>query len=76
MKFSDYVKEYFPKRPIRIRVGDTESYMGRNCKGLNEMSPAQIDWLNNHKPIHILYSYSEIELVYRSSKKYTRIVWG
>lgn len=76
MKFGDYVRNYFPARAIRVRVGDTESYMGRYCQGLKEMSTKQIQWLNNHKPIHIRYSYNELELVYRASPKYTEIVWG
>ena len=76
MIFSDLVKAEFPKRPIRVRVGDTESYMGVHCEGLAEMKPEQIKWLDSHAPIHKWYSAKEIELVYRKSKQYEQIVWG
>lgn len=76
MKFSQIVAKEFPRRAIRIRVGDTESYMGIHSRGLNDMTPEQVQWLDNHNCIHCWYSYKEVEIVYRKSSKYDKIVWG
>lgn len=75
-KFSEIVKTEWPNRPIRIVVGNTVSYMGINCKGLKEMQLEQIEWLDSHKIIHCWYSKEEIEIVFKGSKKYDKIVWG
>ena len=75
-KFSEIVKVEFPNRPIRVKVGDTVSYMGINSRGLAEMKPEQIKWLDSHTIIHCWYSREEVEIVFRGSKKYEKIVWG
>ncbi len=76
MKFSQIVEKEFPNRAIRIRVGNTISYMGIHSRGLKEMKPEQIQWLDSHNHIHCWYSYNEIEIVYRKSAKYEKIVWA
>lgn len=76
MKFSEIVANNFPTRAIRIRVGDTEIYMGTKSRGLNEMSAAQIDWLNSHDYIHCWWSFNEVEIVYRKNKAFEKLVWG
>jgi hypothetical protein len=76
MKFSQIVAEEFPRRAIRVRVGNTESYMGIHSRGLNDMTPEQVHWLDSHNCIHCWYSYKEVEIIYRKSAKYDKIVWG
>ena len=74
-KFSEIVRTEFPNRAIRVKVGDTCSYMGINSRGLDEMKSEQIDWLDSHKILHCWYSAKEIELIFKASKKYEKIVW-
>lgn len=74
--FTEEVNQYYPKRAIRVIVGATQTYIGVNCDGLNEMKPEQIEWLNAHKPIHVWFSAKEVEFVFRGSQKYEKIVWG
>jgi len=76
MKFSEIVANNFPARAIRIRVGDTEIYMGTKSRGLDEMSASQIDWLNSHNCIHCWRSSNEMEIVYRKNKAFEKLVWG
>lgn len=75
-KFTNIVNNYWPARPIRITVGDTETYMGVNSRGLEHMREEQIKYLDSHEPMHMWCSKDEIHLVYRKSKKYNKIVWG
>ena len=78
MKFTEIVNTYFPKKAIRVRVGNDETYLGVNCRGLECMTAEQIKWLDNHAPIH-RYEYfckPEIEIVYKANKTYHKIVWG
>lgn len=75
MTFSEIVNTYLPERAIRVRVGDTETYIGKHCRGLLDMKKEQIEWLDTHTPIRTNISYNEITLTYRKSDKYTNIVW-
>ena len=78
MKFTEIVKANFPQKAIRVRVGNDETYLGVNCKGLANMTEAQIRWLDNHAPIHVYYHFgkAEVEIVYKANKTHHRIVWG
>lgn len=76
MTFSEIVNTYLPKHAIRVKVGDTETYIGKYCRGLCEMKKEQIEWLDTHTPIRTSMSWNEITLTYRKSEKYTNIVWG
>ena len=74
--FMTYYEEYFPFKNIRIKVGATITFIGVNSEGLAHLKPAQIEWLNSHKIMHAWLSKNEVELIYRSSPKYEKIVWG
>lgn len=74
-KFSEIVNTEFPNRPIRVVVGNTVSYIGINSRGLKEMQSEQVKWLDSHKIVHCWYSQKEIEIVFKGSKKYDKIVW-
>lgn len=76
MNFSAIVEKEFPKRAIRIVVGDTQTYLGINSDGLNHLKTEQLKWLNSHKIKHLWYSIKEVEIVFQKSKKYNQIVWG
>lgn len=78
--FSKIVNEYFPENAIRVIVGDTETYIGVNCGGLNEMKPEQIEWLDSHNPTSVKWGVKwgqwEKVIKYRKSVQYEKIVWG
>lgn len=74
--FETIANLYWPTRAIRVCVGDTQTYIGRNCAGICHMKPEQIEWLNNHKFYWWSISYDTVELRYRKNKQYERIVWG
>lgn len=76
MTFKEIVKKEWPQRPIRINAGSTQIYLGVNCKGLEQMKPEVIEWLDNHKLLHYWTSRKEIELVYKGSTKLNRLVFG
>ena len=75
MTFKEIVKREWPRRPIRITVGKTEIYMGVNSNGLNQMKSEVIDWLDNHELLHCWSSKREVELVYKGSAKFNRLVF-
>lgn len=76
MTFSEIANAYFPRFALRVRVGETETYIGKRCRGISEMCSSQRDWLDSHKPIHVYRQGDEIVIVFRGSKKYHEIVWG
>lgn len=75
-KFTEIVNTEWPNRAIRIKVGDVETYMGVNCRGLDEMRSEVKDWLDSHQILHCWYSRKEVELIYKGSEKYFRLVFG
>ena len=54
--FETIFNEVWPARPVRVIVGDTETYLGIYCLGLSELKDGQVEWLNSHKPIRLSYS--------------------
>ena len=74
--FEIIFNEVWPARPVRVIVGDTETYLGIYCEGLSELKDGQVEWLNSHKPIRISYSAKEVKITYRKNWNYTKIVWG
>ena len=75
-KFSEIAKEKWPDYNIRITVGDTQTFLGTYCYGLEELSSKQVKWLDSHKPLRIRWGFREIEFIYRKNINYERIVWG
>jgi len=74
--FIEIVNMYFPNRAIRVKAGDTELYLGKNCDGLKEMNPEAIKYLDNHQIMGFALNEKEITLKYRKSKTFEKIIWG
>ena len=75
-KFSEIVAKNHGRRNIVLKVGRVRTYISKNSNILKEMTKERIEWLDNHKILKEWSGLEEIELIYKGSKKYEKMVWG
>lgn len=81
MKFSEIINSNIDKYRFIIRMGkDNYVFLAREGSGINYFEQEQLEWLDSHKPLHVIYDdfckFPKIEITYKYNQSFYDMMWG